>query len=177
MPAMRRAIASTLLLFASTALADGTAGLTWTPPKAWITDQQRPMRAATYHISPAKGDGEGAECAVFYFGQGQGGTVDANVTRWVGQFEQPDGKASSSVAKTTQEKAKDLAVTRVEVAGTYTGASGPMAQVAVKKPGFKLLGAIVEGPQGPVFFKLTGLVKTVDGARADFDKMIKSIAH
>ncbi|HEX4621213.1 MAG TPA: hypothetical protein VH208_06570 [Myxococcaceae bacterium] len=63
------------------------------------------------------------------------------------------------------------------MAGTYTGAGGPMAQMPVKKPGFKLLGAIVDGPQGPVFFKLTGLVKTVDGARADFDKMLKSIAH
>jgi hypothetical protein len=174
---MRRALTLLCLLFVSTAFADGTAGVTWTSPKAWISDQQRPMRAATYHVSPAKGDAEGAECAVFYFGQGQGGSVDANVTRWIGQFEQPDGKPSSSAAKTTHEKVKDLPVTRVEVAGTYTGAGGPMSQVPVKKPGFKLLGAIVEGPQGPVFFKLTGLVKTVDGARADFDKMLQSIAH
>jgi hypothetical protein len=151
--------------------------MTWTPPSGWIADQPRPMRAATYHVAAARGDAEGAECAVFYFGQGQGGSVDANVARWMGQFEQPDGKPSASLAKTTKDKVKDLPVTRVEVTGTYTGAGGPMAQVPVKKAGFKLLGAIVEGPQGPVFFKLTGPVKTVDGARADFDKVLKSIAH
>jgi len=164
-------------LMGSTALADGAAGAQWSTPAGWNTDAPRPMRAATYKIAPAKGDSEGAECGVFFFGAGQGGSVDANIQRWVGQFEQADGKPASG-AKTSTEKVKDLDVTRVEVAGTFTGGAGPMAPAGgAKKPGYKLLGAIVNAPQGPVFFKLTGPAKTVDGARADFDKLIKSITH
>ena len=43
------------------------------------------------------------------------------------------------------------------------------------KPGFKLLGAIVEAPGGNVFFKLTGPAKTVEAARADLMKMLKAL--
>ena len=43
------------------------------------------------------------------------------------------------------------------------------------KPGYKLLGAIVEGPGGNVFFKLTGPAKTVEAARADFNKLLKGV--
>jgi hypothetical protein len=41
-----------------------------------------------------------------------------------------------------------------------------------------MLGAIVQGPQGPVFFKLTGPVGTVRGAAKDFDALLASLtAH
>jgi hypothetical protein len=48
---------------------------------------------------------------------------------------------------------------------------------AAKKPGYRLLGAIVEAPEGPVFFKLTGPAKTVAVAKADFEKMLSSLSR
>ena len=46
------------------------------------------------------------------------------------------------------------------------------------KPGWRLLGAIVQGPHGPVFFKLTGPAATVGRAEHDFDAMLASLtAH
>ena len=47
---------------------------------------------------------------------------------------------------------------------------GPDAAV----PGYPMLGAIVEGPQGSIFFKFTGPAKTVTANQAAFDKMIAS---
>ena len=44
------------------------------------------MRVATYAVPGAKG-AEAGECAVFFFGPGQGGGVDDNVARWAKQFE------------------------------------------------------------------------------------------
>jgi hypothetical protein len=38
-----------------------------------------------------------------------------------------------------------------------------------------LLGAIVQGPRGEVYFKLTGPEKTVQSAEHDFDAMLRSI--
>jgi hypothetical protein len=179
MSAMRELnrIALPLLLVASAAFASELAGgLTWKAPAAWKKQPDRPMRAATYAIPASRGDVEGAELGIFYFGPGQGGAVDANLQRWVGQFEQPDGTPSSQRAKTTRETVRGMEVTRVEVAGTYLAAGGPMMGAdQPKKPGYRLLGAIVQGPEGAVFFKLTGPDRTVAAARADFQKLLSSV--
>ena len=51
-----------------------------------------------------------------------------------------------------------------------------MMQSQGKKPGYRLLGAIVEAPNGMVFFKCTGPAATISKAQADFDRMIGSLA-
>jgi hypothetical protein len=166
---MNRSIASLVVMVAAApALADSAAGLSWAPPATWKADAPRPMRVGTYKIPAAKGDAEDAECAVFYFGEGQGGTVDQNVQRWAAQFE------GAKAPATKKEKVAGFEMTTLELEGTYTGGGGPMGP-KVTKPGFKLLGAIVEGPSGPIFFKLTGPAKTVEAARADFQKMLKGL--
>ncbi|WP_434384516.1 hypothetical protein [Melittangium boletus] len=160
---------------AADASAPSAGGLTWTAPKDWEAQPARPMRAATYRIAPAKGDTEPAELAIFYFGAGQGGAVDANVKRWVGQFQKPDGTAvTDKEVRTRQEKLNGLAVTTVDVKGTYTG-GGPMMGPSSPKPNARLLGAIVEGPEGPLFFKLTGGERTVGGAEKTFRKLVESV--
>ncbi len=131
------------------------------------------MRVVTYELPAAKGDSEGGELAVFYFGQGQGGGVQANVDRWVSQFTQPDGSESAKKAKVTTSKRGGHPTTEVDLEGTY--ASGGMMGPAVKKPGYRLRGAIVEAPEGAVFFKLTGPEKTVAAAEKDFAALLKSI--
>ena len=156
------------IFLAMPVFADSAGGLTWAAPAGWKADAARAMRAATYKVPAAKGDTEEAECAVFYFGQGQGGSVDSNLQRWVGQFEGAKAPAPK------KEKVLGFDVTSVELDGTYTGGGGPMAP-KTSKAGFKLVGAIVEGPEGAVFFKLTGPAKTVEAARADFSKMVKAI--
>jgi len=155
--------------------ASSAAGLSWSTPESWQAGAQRPMRAATYLIAAAAGDSEGAECAVFYFGTGQGGDVESNVQRWIAQFEQPDGSPSTKAARTGTLQVDSMAVTTVEVRGTYTASMGPMAGTTINKENFQLLGAIVEGPEGAVFFKMTGPAHTVDGARGGFDAMLKSV--
>lgn len=157
------------LLVASTVWAESAGGLSWKSPTGWKTDGPRPMRAATYKVPAAKGDSEEAECAVFYFGQGQGGGIDENLKRWAGQFE------GNPAVTPKKETIGGLPAHIVEFSGTYTGGGGMMGP-KTSKPGYKLLGAIVEGPNGPVFFKFTGPAKTVDGAKADFMKLLKGIS-
>jgi hypothetical protein len=173
---MKAPLLAVALVFPLTALGDAAAGVKWTAPAAWKAEPERPMRVATYSIPPAPGGSEPGECAVFYFGAGQGGTVDANVQRWVAQFETADGKPAPSPAA-KKEKTKGFQVTRLELDGTYLGMGGPMAAVKVKKPGYKLIGAIVEAPEGPVFFKMTGPVKTVTAAKADFQRLLSSLSR
>jgi hypothetical protein len=153
--------------------ADQAGGLTWTAPTEWKAQGERPMRAATYTIPAAKGDSEPAELAVFYFGESSGGGVDANVKRWIDQFQKADGTSAAKDAKLKKEKISGLSATTLDVKGTYVG--GSMMGPSTPKPGYRLLGAIVEGPGGNVFFKLTGPEKTVSGAEKSFRKMLDGL--
>lgn len=169
---MRLALIAAAVLLPTLALgASAAGGISWTAPKDWKEQPARPMRAATYSL-PVAGGVEAPELAVFYFGEGQGGSVEANIERWAGQFESAGGKASAP--KTSKSKLNGVAVTRVSTEGTYTGAGGPMAPKS-SKPGFRLLGAIVEGPAGPVFFKLTGPAKGVAAAEKGFEQLLRSV--
>jgi predicted small secreted protein len=145
------------------------AGVKWTIPKRWTMGPERPMRAATYVVPATEEGGESAECAVSYFGAGQGGVVDANIDRWVGQFEKPVPPEKSV------RDVDGLKVTTVQINGTYLGMGGMMAESSPRKENYRLLGAIIEGPQGMIFFKMTGLQKTVGGAEKEFDAMVGSL--
>jgi hypothetical protein len=145
------------------------AGLTWTLPAGWTLEAPRAMRVATYAIPAVQGDAEGAECAVYYFGVGQGGGVDANLERWIGQF-QP-----AKHSKRTAKKVGELPVSLADVSGTYTAHGGGMGQPQADKPGWRLLGAIAETPQGAVFFKLAGPEKTVAAASKSFEGLVGSL--
>ncbi len=73
--------------------ANAVAGISWSIPSGWSEHPPRQMRVATYVVPATSGDAEGGECAVFYFGNDQGGTVDANIERWVAQFEEANSTA------------------------------------------------------------------------------------
>jgi hypothetical protein len=166
---MRRSVLGFILAAMSLFAAAG-AGVRWTVPANWKSEAQRPMRLGTYTVA------QGAECGVYYFGQGQGGSAEANVDRWVGQFLQADGKPSKAAAKIAKRTVHGLPVTTVDVSGAYTGMGGPATQPGPAVSGYRMLGAIVEGPQGSIFFKFVGPAKTIAQNQAAFDKMIASLS-
>ena len=151
------------------------AGLTWTIPGTWTTEAQRPMRMATYATPTAEGDTERGEVAVFHFGPSEGGTVEANVERWFRQFDQEDGRPTREVAERESIEIGGMPVTIVRARGAYNAAAGPMAPRADIRPGYALIGAIAEGPEGAVFFKFTGPEQTVATESTAFGAMIDSL--
>ncbi|MBI4551621.1 MAG: hypothetical protein HY710_05090 [Candidatus Latescibacteria bacterium] len=153
--------------------AASAAGVSWTVPSRWKAQGDRPMRVATYTIPVAPGDPEPGECGVFFFGAGQGGDVQSNLTRWTNQFEQPDGKTPA--AKTEKKTINGIAVTTISVSGTYLASMGPMAVGQEKKPNFRLLGVVIAAPGGNVFLKLTGPAKTVAAAEPEFQGIVASL--
>ena len=163
------------IVAAAPVAADTASGLSWTHPSSWKADAARPMRAATYAIPAAAGDAEGGECVVYYFGPGQGGGVEANIDRWVKQFQAPDGGPADKLAKREDRSVGSIPVATLELTGTYLFKPFPMAPNATPKPGYRMLAAIVQGKDAPVFFKLTAPKKTADAAEADFWKMIESL--
>ena len=143
-------------------------GVEWAVPGRWTIDLAQGMRLATYVIPPA-GNAEAGSCAVYYFGPGQGGGVDANLDRWKGEF-QPLEK--DEVKKL---ESRGIDVTRLVARGTYVAHSMRGSEAAGPRPSWALIGAVAQGPHGDLFFKLIGPAATVDAAAAEFDRMLGSL--
>ncbi len=143
-------------------------GVTWTPPGAWRLEPARAMRLATYRLG-GPGRDDGAECAVFFFGKGIGGGVDDNVDRWAAQFVGAPNPRRRVVS------VAGLDVTRVEIRGTFLAPGADMRSQG-QVPDWSLLGAIVQGPRGLVFFKFTGPAAHVSAGTPAFDAMLATLA-
>jgi hypothetical protein len=152
------------------------AGLTFTTPQGW--QQEKPassMRVAELMLPRAPGDAEDGQLIIYYFGAGQGGTVEANIDRWIGQMQQPDGKESKAVAKRETRTVNGLSVSLLDVAGTYTAEMAPGSAEHHNKPHFRMRAGVVETPNGPYFIKLTGPEKTIAKWDQAFNQFIGSL--
>jgi hypothetical protein len=126
------------------------------------------MRKATYRI-PSKSGGAAAEMSV----SSAGGSLDANIERWAGQFR---GEGDAKVTPTREERTVGpFALTVVRLEGTYLGGGMPGAAPAEPQNSYALLAAIVPLTDGNMaFFKMTGPGATVRDARNDFERLVQS---
>lgn len=115
-----------------------------------------------------------AELIVYHFGTGAG-TVEQNLERWYGQFEQEGGAPSADLAKVEKSVVSDLAVTSVDLSGHYVAAIRPGAPQKHDLPGHRMLAAVVEAPDGNYFFKMLGPEAAVEAQKAAFGALIASI--
>lgn len=143
-------------------------GASFTLPQAWIPQApSSSMRLAQATLPGSAGEGQ---LTVFHFGPGGGGGVDSNLQRWAGQVE-PD---AGSEASQESFDVGGFRVTWMEVQGTLkpsTMGTGP----TTAQPDSRLFGAVVEGPQGPWFFKATGPAETLVEQRSAFLDVLRSV--
>ena len=112
------------------------------------------MRIAQWSL-PGEAD-DGAEAVIFYFGEGQGGGVDANLARWFGQFEQPDGTSTKDRAKIAERDLNGLKLTIADMRGTYVASVRPGSRARNHRPGYRMIAAVVEGTGGPWYVRVLG---------------------
>ena len=115
-------------------------------PAGW--KQVPPTRAMVeteFAVPSTKGDEPGRMTVM-----GAGGSIEANIERWYGQFTQPDGSATKDKAATKKFKVAGCDVTMVDIAGTYKDMpGGPFAGgKPIDRPAYRMLAAIVETPRG-----------------------------
>ena len=131
-------------------------------PDGWVTEKPSSnMRVAQYKLPKVEGDPEDASLVLYYFGATQGGTTQANIDRWIGQMQQPDGAASKDKAKTDNLTVNGLKVTTVDVTGTYTAEMAPGSGDRHNNADYRLRAAVIETPKGNYFLKLVGPGKTI----------------
>lgn len=166
---MRAFLSVIPLAIASLAFADDAAKtsevkvdkLTLKVPANWKQEEpSNNLRLAQFSIAAVEGDKDAAELVI---SPPIGGTAEANITRWVGQFES-DGRE----VKMSQGEAAQGKYIVVDLKGTYLKPDGPPVLRKTKPtPGSRMYGVIFSAKEGGnYFFKLTGPEKTVT-AQAD----------
>ncbi len=153
------------------------AGMSWRIPAGWVIGPKMPMRAGTYFAGATGGDADPAECRVNFFGAGQGGDVDANITRWVTQMEVEGQEGASPTPIVERTEVNGIPVAIVEISGVYLSKTRPMAKEFTRKSGYKMFAAIATAPKGTVFFKMTGPQKTMEANREKFRLMLGSVSQ
>jgi hypothetical protein len=152
-------------------------GLQFSIPDAWQTEPgESPARAGQWLIPPhdtATANADGVEVVVFFFGPGVGGSAQENIDAWAGTIAAPDG----SPAKATPQK-REIAghhVTEVLFTGTYSQVRPQPGLPPTLKPGYALIGAVVENPGGSIYWRVTGPAAQVMALQPAFDQMLASL--
>ena len=170
-----RTVMPVLLMVLGGLQAPPAGGLSFTAPPAWqARASSSTMRVAEFVVPKTPGDAEDAELIVYFFG-GSGGTVDANIDRWVAQIQQPDGSASKDKARRDTQTINGLKVTMVDITGTYVAEVRPGATERHHKPDFRLRAAVIDTARGPYYIKMTGPARTMTAADADFKKFLSTL--
>lgn len=171
---LRFLVSTVFMLLAAIAFAEDPAdfevgSFKFTRPAGWQWVQvTSPMRKAQLNV-PGKDGGKPAEATFFVFGSGAGG-VQANVQRWLGQFQ---GKPDA--AKTETKELSGTKVTFVSTEGTFS--SGMPGGPTTPMPDYALRGAILDaGGEELVFVKMTGPAALVKDAEKPFTGMIAAAA-
>lgn len=139
-----------------------------TAPRSW--KQQQPKSGIVMHefSSPAvEGDKADGRMTVM----AAGGSVEANVDRWYGQFSQPDGGSTRERAKVQKRTIAGREVHLVDISGTYRDQFGSNAEL----PNYRMLAAIIVTPEANFFVKYYGPRKTVTANEKPFTQMIDSL--
>lgn len=156
----------------------GQATLKFDLPSGWTSHPpSSTMRVAEIVLPKEPADTEDATLTLYYFGGAGGGTVQANIDRWIGQMAQPEGKPSQAAATTSAMTVHGLQVALVDVTGTYTAEMSPGSADHYNKPGFRLRAGVVTTPGGSYYIKLVGPAKTVAKWDSAFDAFLKSLRY
>lgn len=149
--------------------------LRYKAPDGWVSEKpSSTMRVAQFKLPKADGDPEDAALVIYFFGATQGGTVQANIDRWIAQLQQSDGSPSKDKAKTEISTVNGLKVTSVDVSGTYTAEMAPGTPGQRHDADYRLRAAVIETPKGNYFLKLVGPAKTMGRWEQPVTDFVKS---
>jgi len=142
-------------------------GYTTTVPATWtFRTPSSSLRLAEYVVP---GD---AEVVVYFFGPQMASNVEANLTRWRGQFSMPDG--SKPTERIASDSVSGMLVTTAEFTGTYRRGIGAGSADSVKT-GQTLIASIVPTSKGTLFIQLFGPSVAVADQRAAFLSFVKGL--
>ena len=148
--------------------------LEFTIPSKWrIEPVESPARGGQWRVPPLHGEGEGGEVVVFYFGPEVGGTWKENIEAWIGTMFNAEGHPAAAEVK--HHTTGGLKISQLVVFGTYNQVVSLPGVPPVPKSNYGLLGAVIENPQGNIYWRFTGPESLITANLPLFNKVIDSV--
>jgi hypothetical protein len=147
--------------------------LKFTIPSKWLIEPvESPARGGQWRVPPLHSGGEGGEVVVFYFGKGIGGTAEENIEAWKRMFTAEDHPAAAEVK---HHETGGLKISQVVIFGTYNQVVSLAGVPPETKSNYGLLGAVIENPQGTIYWRFTGPEPLITANLPLFNKVIDSV--
>jgi hypothetical protein len=140
-------------------------GITLDAPANW--EQRSPASsiiAAEFVLPRAEGDDADGRLTI----STAGGSVEANIDRWKGQFDPEPQEASDE-----EVDVSGLKIKIVDYSGSFNDQRGPFAP-AVKRMGYRMIGAVIPVEGKLYFIKATGPQKTIAKHADSIHEFIRS---
>ena len=136
-------------------------------PDEWLVEQPAwHPRLAQYSIPGTEGP---ADLTVFCFGASSGVPANAIITRWQGEFEEPEADQGTTSTSSRIVASQPLKVTVATASGTQHPSPIGNERREVEdgtgwkpRPDWSLFAIVIEGgPHGPVFLQIVGPTSTI----------------
>ena len=148
--------------------------LKFTIPAKWQIEMvESPARGGQWRVPPLHGVGEGGEVVAFYFGAGVGGTAKENIEAWIGTMFNAEGHPAAAEVK--HHETGGLKISQVVIFGTYNQMISLPGVPPVLKSNYGLLGAVIENPQGNIYWRFTGPEALITATLPLFNKVVDSV--
>ncbi|MEM8679145.1 MAG: hypothetical protein AAGF97_07325 [Planctomycetota bacterium] len=135
-------------------------------PTAWVAQPPR-SPIIQYEFKIPADDGPDGRVTMM----GAGGSIKANLDRWIGQFE--GGEHTVKV-----EEVADSKVHQLDATGVFQDRPRGPFNPPVPRDGYRMLAAIIETPNhGNFFVKVYGPSSLIEGAEPAFAELIQSLQH
>lgn len=142
--------------------------ITLTAPAGWRqVKSSSSFVAAEFALSRAEGDDADGRLTI----STAGGTMEANIDRWKGQFD-----AQAKQAPQEEIDVAGMKVTLVDLSGDFSDQRGPFAP-AVERPGYRMIAAIVPVEGQLHFIKATGPEKTIAAHADEIHEFVRTVKH
>jgi hypothetical protein len=148
--------------------------LNFTIPSKWHIEMvDSPARGGQWRVPPLHPGGEGGEVVAFYFGPGVGGTAKENIEAWIGTIFTAEGHPAAAEVK--HHETAGFKISQVVIFGTYNQVISLPGVPPVPKSNYGLLGAVIENPQGNIYWRFTGPEALITANLPLFNKVIDSV--
>ncbi len=144
-----------------------------TAAENWKREKPR-TNIVEYEFSVPAVEGDATDGRVTIMGAG--GSIEANIGRWLAQFTQPDGASTKERSQIEEQKIAGQEVHLVDITGTFKDQPrGPFGPTTLRD-NYRMLGAIISTEKrGQYFVKMYGPRKTIAANEKAFNEMINTL--
>jgi hypothetical protein len=155
-------------------------GLQFVVPAKWIAEPaESPARAGQWRVTALRGTAETSSAAdegevvVFSFGSGLGGTPQENIAAWKETIRDSAGHPATAEVKT--RVVAGFKISEWVAFGSYNDPVPIPGMPPVVRPDYGLAAAVIETPQGSLYWRLTGPEPLVTATLPLFRKMLDGV--